>query len=151
MTRELAAALSAFAIASVFVVAPANAQQKQTPAPTPTFCGDTGSKNPVIQPGIPANLGYTPTDDGFDCHAWQVFMGLNWPALQLLGTPRGTPNPKAKLGAPGTTVWETYKTLEQTFLPNAMDPGPWSPGPGAARRCAEKSRCARRLRAVAAL
>ena len=130
MTRELAAALSAFAIASVFVVAPANAQQKQAPPPpTPTFCGDFGSQNPVIQPGIPANLGYTPTDDGFDCHAWQVFMGLNWPALQLLGTPRGTPNPKAKLGAPGTTVWETYKTLEQTFLPNAMDPGPWSPGP----------------------
>jgi hypothetical protein len=91
-----------------------------------TFCGDIGSKNPVIEPGIPATVGYTPTDDGFDCHAWQVFIGLNWPALP---GPRGFPNKNAKLGAPGTTVWETFKTVEQTFLPNAIDPGPWNDAP----------------------
>ena len=129
MLRELAAAVSVFAIASLSAVTSAAAQQIQPINPPPTFCGDTGSKNPVIQPGIPADLGYTPTDNGFDCHAWQVFIGLNWPALQLPGTQRGTPNPRAKLGAPGTTVWETYKTLEQIFLPNAKDPGPWTPGP----------------------
>ena len=112
MLRELAAAVSVFAIASLSAVTSAAAQQIQPINPPPTFCGATGSKTPVIQPGIPADLGYTPTDNGFDCHAWQVFIGLNWPALQLPGTQRGTPNPRAKLGAPGTTVWETYKTLE---------------------------------------
>ena len=80
----------------------------------------------MIEPGIRANLGYTPTDNGFDCHAWQIFIGLNWPALP---GQRGMPNGNAKLGAPGTTVWETYKTLEQTFLPGAIDPGPWSNPP----------------------
>lgn len=115
--RTLGSTLGTLALA--LSVTAAGAQQQ----PPTTFCGDTGSKNPVIEPGVPPNLGYTPTNSGFDCHAWQVFMGLNWPAM---AGQRGVPNRNAKLGAPGTTVWETYKTLEQTYLPGAIDPGPWA-------------------------
>jgi len=123
--RTLVLTLGTFALA--FQASAASAQQSPAQqAPAKTFCGDTGSKNPVIEPGIPANLGYTPTDNGFDCHAWQVFIGLNWPVLPQF---RGMPNGNVKLGTPGTTVWESYKTLEQTFLPNAIDPGPWQSGP----------------------
>jgi len=36
------------------------------------------------------------------------------------------PNKNAKFGAPGPTVWESYKTADQTFLPGGRDPGPWN-------------------------
>lgn len=62
------------------------------------------------------------TNLGFECMMWQNFVYLNWPAQ--LGA-RGVPNAAAKFGAPGPTVWETYKTIDQTFLPDAKNPGGW--------------------------
>lgn len=62
----------------------------------------------------------------FSEYAWQLFVALNWPALPGV---RGVPNPQAPLGSPGPTVWQTFKTTEQTFLDGAQDPGPWNSGP----------------------
>ena len=53
---------------------------------------------------------------------WQNFIYVNWP---VLAGQRGVPNAKAKFGASGPTVWESYKTIDQVFLPGASNPGPW--------------------------
>jgi hypothetical protein len=87
------------------------------------ICGGVGTSTPVIKPIIYPSLQFDRSNPGFDCQMWQAFIYLNWPAL---AGQRGVPNPTAKFGATGTTVWETYKTVEQTFLPNAANPGPWS-------------------------
>lgn len=36
------------------------------------------------------------------------------------------PDVSKKIGDPGTTVWETFKTTDQIFLAGAKDPGPWN-------------------------
>ncbi len=115
--------LRACALGSALIAADAAFGQ----APPPShFCGGFGgSGTPVVKPIIESQLKFDRSNPGFDCQMWQAFIFLNWPALP---GKRGVPNPNAKFGAPGTTVWETYKTLEQTFLPNGDDPGPWDPG-----------------------
>ena len=60
---------------------------------------------------------------GADCAMWQTFFYLNWP---VLAGQRGVPNTAAKFGTPGTTVWESFKTVEQVFLPNGGAPQPWN-------------------------
>jgi hypothetical protein len=85
------------------------------------FCGATGAV-PKVHPVIAAEV-FNRGDSNFDCHMWQVFIYLNWPAKPGM---RGEPDPSAKFGAPGTTVWETYRTVEQTFLAGGKDPGPWN-------------------------
>jgi hypothetical protein len=62
------------------------------------------------------------TNQGADCALWQMFFYLNWP---VLNGKRGMPNPAAKFGTPGTTVWESFKTVGQVFLPNGAPPAPW--------------------------
>jgi hypothetical protein len=95
-------------------------------APQVHVCGGVSTKTPEIKPIIYPSLQFDRSNPGFDCQMWQAFIYLNWPAL---AGQRGVPNPNAKFGAAGTTVWETYKTVEQTFLPNAANPGSWSQGP----------------------
>jgi len=63
------------------------------------------------------------TNQGADCAMWQTFIYLNWPARP--GS-RGVPDPSAKFGGPGATVWETYKTVDQVFLPDGIKPAPWN-------------------------
>lgn len=60
----------------------------------------------------------------FADYSWRLFVALNWPAET--GS-RGTPDCDAAFGQ-RPTVWETYKTTEQTFLTGAKDPGPWDAG-----------------------
>src|SRR5581483_861766 len=118
MTRVLAR--GAFLVGMMLAASPALAQGN--------FCGGFGgSGHPDIAPVIYPQLHFDRSNPGFDCQAWQAFMYLHWPALNLIGTSRGTPNPKARFGAPGATVWETYKTTDQTFLPGGADPGQWNP------------------------
>jgi hypothetical protein len=120
MMRTLAA-LGALLIATTFAASPALAQDDKN------FCGGFGgSGHPDIKPIIYPKLHFDRSNPGFDCQAWQAFIYLNWPALSLIGTPPGTPNPNANFGAPGTTVWETYPTVDQTFLPGGADPGQWN-------------------------
>ena len=53
---------------------------------------------------------------------WQNFLYLNWPATRRQ---RGLPNKNAKFGAPAPTVWETYKTADESFPPGGRNPGRW--------------------------
>ncbi|TMJ03455.1 MAG: hypothetical protein E6G97_09995 [Alphaproteobacteria bacterium] len=107
------AALLAFALLGGAVLA--------QPATLAIPCGATGTP-PVVKPIIKGEV-FIRDDPNFDCHLWQTFIYLNWPAKPGA---RGVPEPKAKFGAPGTTVWETYPTVDQTFLSDAKDPGPWN-------------------------
>lgn len=61
----------------------------------------------------------------FSDYAWRLFVALNWPAQPGV---RGVPDRRAPFGAPGLTVWQSFKTSGQLFLPNAQDPGPWNSG-----------------------
>jgi len=77
---------------------------------------------PKLEARIYSDMSYfTAGRVGFACQMWQTFIYLNWPASSR----RGEPDNGAKFGSDGATVWETYKTVKQVFLPNAADPGPW--------------------------
>lgn len=63
--------------------------------------------------------------DAFSEYAWELFVALNWPAATGM---RGVPDCNAAFGSPGPSVWESYKTTDELFLPDARDPGPWNTG-----------------------
>jgi hypothetical protein len=102
----------------------ARAQQPQWPC----FAGQ-----PVVSSTVPndALLLDQPT---LNCFAWQEFIGLNWPAVS---GQRGVPDPSAgpaDFGSPGAsapTVWETYKSNTEVFLPGGTPPSPWNDPPPA--------------------
>lgn len=56
------------------------------------------------------------------CNMWQNFFYLNWPAE---AGQAGKPNPKATFGTPGATVWQTFASPDQIFLPKGAKPAPW--------------------------
>ena len=119
MTSRISAMLALLLAA---VVCAGTAQAQQLP---PFHCGDIvpdpAKTSPKIEPIFRSNAGLN--DAAFDCMMWQDFIYLNWPAM---AGQRGVPNKAARFGASGPTVWETYKTVDEVFLPNAGDPGPWS-------------------------
>jgi hypothetical protein len=122
MTRTITGALGALLIGTTFVAQPAAAQQK----PPGFACGGAPPQMITVAP-IP-KFGPIDFDNrGADCALWQTFFYLNWPALA--GTKRGLPNPAAKFGGPGATVWETYRTVEQVFLPGGTKPPAWDKAP----------------------
>lgn len=59
----------------------------------------------------------------FDRYSWQLFIALNWP---VQAGQRGQPDCNQPLGSPGPTVWQSYKDVNEIFLPNGQDPGPWN-------------------------
>lgn len=59
----------------------------------------------------------------FDLYSWQMFIALNWPAQ---AGQRGQPDCSRMIGNAGPVVWQTYKDVEEIFLPNAVNPGPWN-------------------------
>lgn len=65
----------------------------------------------------------TAGQDQFDQYSWQMFIALSWPAKS---GQRGNPDCTQQPGAAGYTVWQTYKTVGEIFLPNATNPGPWN-------------------------
>ncbi len=109
--RIFAGALACGLIAA----SPASAQ----PAPPPlSFPCQTGK---VVLAPVPQLRVINQTNQGADCAMWQTFIYLNWPAAA-----RGIPNPRVKFGVPGVTVWETWKTVDQVFLPDGVKPPPWN-------------------------
>lgn len=60
---------------------------------------------------------------GADCAMWRTFFYLNWPALP---NQRGKPDNNARFGVARPTVWETYRTEDEVFLPNGQKPPPWN-------------------------
>ena len=115
--RRAASALALLACAGL--AAPAAAQGTTT---VPHFfCGGTPPQPIYLKP-VPKLTNPEFTNQGADCAMWQTFFYLNWPAQ---AGKRGIPDTSAKFGAPGLTVWETFKTEDQVFLPNGAKPGPW--------------------------
>lgn len=58
----------------------------------------------------------------FNDYAWQMFVAANWPAK---AEARGVPDCNRMIGDSTKVVWISYKTTDETFLPGAVDPGPW--------------------------
>ena len=112
-----------FAMLAGFAIIGAGTAQAQQ-SPPKYHCGELGDNNlPQIQPNFRSNTDLS--ENNFDCLAWQDFIYFMWPAMTTPGH-RGEPNPNAKFGSSGPTVWETYKTVDAVFLPNGRDPGPWN-------------------------
>src|SRR3984885_950508 len=108
-------------LAGLAVVGAGSAHAQQPPVYS---CGDIPNPNsvPKIQPTFRTNAGLN--NGEFDCMAWQDFVYFMWPAQP---GQRGAPKPSpARLGDAGPTVWETYRTVDTVFLPNAQNPGPWN-------------------------
>ena len=82
----------------------------------------TQASNLSCQPPSTAPVA-TASQDQFDQYSWQMFIALNWPAQD---GQRGDPDCAKQLGDPGYTVWQTYKTVEEIFLPRGANPGPWN-------------------------
>jgi hypothetical protein len=54
---------------------------------------------------------------------WQMFVLLNWPELPGY---RGIPDPHARLGQMGATVWESYKNASEIYLSHGQRPPAWN-------------------------
>jgi hypothetical protein len=65
------------------------------------------------------------SQQSFSIYAWKLFTAMNWPASK---SQRGQPDCTKPIGSSASTVWQSYKTSQQIFLPNAVDPGPWNQG-----------------------
>lgn len=119
--RRAASTLAFGLLASLGLAAPAAAAQGTTTVPY-FLCGGSPPQKIYLKP-VPKLSNGEFTNQGADCAMWQTFFYLNWPATKV---GRGIPDTKALFGAPGATVWETFKTEDQTFLPNGAKPGPWT-------------------------
>lgn len=62
------------------------------------------------------------TNNEYDQFAWDLFLHLNWPALQ---GKRGIPDPEGQLGENRTTVWETFKDLRELMRRDGNAPASW--------------------------
>jgi len=117
--RKQSAFAAAFTL-SLLAASAALAQQK----PPGFACGGSPPQMVTVAP-IPRYTVIDFDNRGADCALWQTFFYLNWPAIP--GNKRGLPNPTAKFGGPGATVWETFKTVEELFLAGGTKPPPWDP------------------------
>ena len=105
-------------------------QDKETTEPN-TAITSSQQASQTVDPSL-CNFPETPpaptaTMSAFATYAWQQFVALNWP---VQSGQRGVANCDEALGAPGQTVWESFKTTDELFLTNAQDPGPWNGGAG---------------------
>ncbi|WP_419794922.1 hypothetical protein MYA83_10375 [Pseudomonas palleroniana] len=93
-----------------------SAQAREAPQPS-AQATQLNCRPPTSAPAADAGQG------PFDNYSWQLFIALNWPAQN---GQRGQPDCSKTPGAAGYTVWQTYKTVEEIFLPQAANPGPWN-------------------------
>jgi hypothetical protein len=108
----------ALTCAAVFAITPAARAQSSA-----ELCGPFMSESPRLAPILGARLVGAANDHAFGCMAWQSFVALNWPARVP-----GEPDPAARFGGPGVTVWETFKRYDEVFLPHGAAPAPWPQG-----------------------
>jgi hypothetical protein len=62
----------------------------------------------------------------YDTLSWQQFVAINWPAAQ--GS-RGNPDTTRSIGDEGARVWESWKDVQEVFLPEGARPAPWDSMP----------------------
>jgi hypothetical protein len=78
-----------------------------------------------------------PPQSSWTTLAWQEFVALNWPSAVPADSSgvSGLPNSQLSIGASSSngamipTVWLTYRSVANTMLPGAQDPGPWQSNP----------------------
>lgn len=61
--------------------------------------------------------------DFFDAFSWRTFIALNWPADPMQRGAADQNKTIADVSAP--RVWETWKSVEETFLPDGSAPTAW--------------------------
>ena len=116
----------------------------RTAAPVPS-AAPAGAQGCTLPPNAPAaSAGFTE----FANYSWTLFQALNWPVVT---GQRGVADCGRPLGSAGPTVWESYKTVEQIFLPNAVDPGPWNSGGAQPMRLTYRSKAPDQLPLEAAI
>lgn len=59
----------------------------------------------------------------YDQFAWDLFLYINWPAKD---GERGIPDPNKDLSDRGSTTWETWKDLRETFRYDGLEPTKWN-------------------------
>ncbi|HYO65228.1 MAG TPA: hypothetical protein VEU33_04035, partial [Archangium sp.] len=71
----------------------------------------------------------------FNYASWLTFIGMNWPVSST-----GAPDTSKQIGQEGDnlTVWETWKSSYEIFLPDGSDPGPWDQPRVPPQACAGK-------------
>lgn len=82
-----------------------------------------------------------------DLYAWQLFAALNWPAKVSVCAA----DSKKLLGAPGKTVWETWRSKKDTYLERAAKPKSWVDGCSASIGAPKTLSVSSQLTAVMAL
>jgi len=108
-------AVAAAAISALFAAGTASAQTKVS-------CGGAPPQTISVAPVVKFEA-IDFTNEGADCALWHTFFYLNWPALP---NQRGMPDKTSRFGIARPTVWETYRRVEQVFLPNGQKPPPWN-------------------------
>jgi hypothetical protein len=87
------------------------------------------SSDIVLSPNIPTQITSTGNpvtleslQHDFDVLSWQSFIALNWPA-----NADGTPKKNVTFGEDesGLTVWQSWKSSREIFLPNGQKPDAW--------------------------
>jgi hypothetical protein len=78
--------------------------------------GSAEAQQPWEEPNDPAMAINAP-----DEYAWRLFVALNWPAGP--GTCRS--DSTKRLGDPGITTWESWRSREETYLRDAVRPPDW--------------------------
>lgn len=91
----------------------------------------------VIPGGIPGDAWKVPIDVSGDTTqndwlelGWQSFIALSWPADTGTSAIPGQPNTTLSITAANAaslpTVWDSYLTADETFLPQGANPGAWT-------------------------
>jgi hypothetical protein len=88
-------------------------------------------KPPAVSSAVPTDALNDQAD--IDCFAWQEFIALNWQALTSSRGQPDTSKSAASFGSVGfnSTVWETYKSAQEVFLPNGTTNPNWNQAPPA--------------------
>jgi cytochrome c len=127
-----AALLNAASAGAVECIGPA--------APVPDVCGRK-LKPPYISCSIPTDAQperpFYLIQRATNVFSWQAFIGLQWPASK---TERGQPDPTAPIGAPGPTVWETWREGNEVFRPDGEPPLAWNAPSPIPAKCAGSDR-----------
>jgi hypothetical protein len=86
---------------------------------------------PKVGYGTPGDTAIT-SQDGLNCFAWQVFIGLNWQVDPNNPGHPDTNTTAAQFGTPGTAqtaVWQTYANAKTVMRPDGAKPLPWGSSP----------------------
>jgi hypothetical protein len=83
----------------------------------------TTTSNTNLNPTMPT-FPNDPNQTSAVQYGWQLFVAMNWPASS---SQRGVPDPSLTIGNTSIpTVWETFKTPDEVFLPDGSKPVDWS-------------------------